>query len=154
MSSPAPESSETPGLDALRSWCGWHIAPSRAETVEVESDGGSVLFLPSLLVTDVTEVRDEAGDVVTDRRLRRAGFLRGQWRCDELYSVDLVHGYDVLPTELAEIVAQLDEGGVGRALVSRTEGPFAESYATSADLESQPISVRSLVARYRVPGGV
>lgn len=45
--------------DAVRSACGWHVAPSRTETdLRLDGRGGSVLTLPSLHVTAVASVVD------------------------------------------------------------------------------------------------
>lgn len=150
MSSPAPE--VTPGLAAVRSWCGWHIAPSVTESIKVEGEGGRVLLLPSLHVTDVTAIRNESGDETSGWKWRENGIVRGCWTCDELYEVDLTHGYTNMPAELVNIIDQIDGEGVGaRIATSQSTGPFAESFASSVDLEAQPLSVRSVLARYRLP---
>lgn len=149
MSSSTPE--ESAGLAAVRAWCGWHIAPSKTETVRVEGDGGRVMLLPSLHVTDVDEITNEAGSPVTSYKWRENGILRGWWACHDLYSVRLTHGYETLPSELTEVINQIDAAGVGtRSLASKSVGPFSESYG-AADLEAQPLSVRSIIARYALP---
>jgi hypothetical protein len=148
MSSPAPE--VTPGLAAVRSWCGWHVGPSVTETIRVESGGGRVLLLPSLHVTDVTAIRDESGNEVTGYKWRDNGIVRGHWRCEELYEIDLTHGYETMPSELLGIVDRLDAEGGDRVLTSVTRGPFSESYG-STDLEAQPITTRAIIGRYRLP---
>lgn len=146
MSSPAPE--VTPGLAAVRSWCGWHIAPSRPETVKVESEGGRVILLPSLFVTDCTEVRKEDDAAVTGWKVRQNGVARGHWAAEVEYAFDIVHGYEDMPQELLSIIAELDSG-VGPAVASHSAGPFSETYRSS-NLEDQPISVRAVVSRYRL----
>lgn len=150
MSSPAPE--VTPGLAAVRAWCGWHIAPKRAETLEVEGQGGRVLLLPSLHVEAVSEIRNEATTVITGYKARSNGVVRGCWREHDLYSVTLTHGYEEMPAELLAIVNRLDAEGVGaRAASSQSTGPFAQSFGSSTDLESQPVSARAVIARYALP---
>lgn len=143
----------TAGLDAVRAWCGWHIAPSQTETVEVEVDGGRVVLLPSLKVTAVSEVRNEDGDVVdpTSYKWRSNGVVRGYWCRDDLYAFDITHGYADMPSELQAIIDQLDADGVGaRQATSEGAGPFSRSFG-STDLESQPLSVRAVIARYALP---
>jgi len=147
MTSPAPETS--PGLAAVRAWCGWHIAPSKTETVKVEGGGGRVLLLPSLHVTNCTAVRDESGNAVTGWKVRENGIARGSWRDEELYEFDITHGYDQMPAELLGIVADLDSNGVGAVVKSKAIGPFSESYGS--DLALQPITTQAIVARYRIP---
>lgn len=136
------------GISAVVAYCGWHIAPSISETLQVEGDGGRVLLLPSLHVTNVTEVRDESGNVVTGWKARRNGVLRGCWKAEELYEVDVTHGYDAMPDEVEEIIAKLDAEGIGVGAVRVTvSGPFSQTY----DLSSQPITVRSVLDRYKLP---
>lgn len=140
----------TPGLAAVQSWCGWHVYPSVTETLKVEGMGGRVLLLPSLYVTNVTAIRDEDGTAVTGWKFRENGIVRGNWRCEELYEVDVVHGYDNIPADLESIVSKMEDDGVTlSALKSKGVGPFSESYGT--DLESQPITVRAIIGRYRLP---
>lgn len=141
---------ETPGLAAVRAWCGWHIAPSVTETVKVESEGGRVTLLPSLYVTGCTEVRDEDGSTVSDWKVRRNGVARGSWSAEVEYEFDITHGYAELPVELQPIVDELDSAGVGKVRKSINAGPFGESYG-GATLEEQPMSVRAVVARYMIP---
>lgn len=145
MPTPAP-----PGLAAVRSWCGWHVAPSVTETLSVESGGGRTLLLPSLHVTAVTEIRDESGEIVTGWKWRANGIIRGAWRCEELYEVDVTHGYDAMPDELQVVVDRLEADGTDRRATSITRGPFSETYG-AADLESQPITTRAIIGRYRLP---
>lgn len=148
MTSPAPE--VTPGLAAVRSWCGWHIAPSMDETLKVEGEGSRVILLPSLHLTDVTEVRDESGTVVTNYKWRENGIVRGSWRNEELYAFDVTHGFVEMPPELQAIIDQIDAAGVGaRSATAETSGPFSRSFGTT-DLESQPLSVRAVIARYKI----
>lgn len=136
------------GIDAVRSYCGWHIAPSTSETVSVEGDGGRVLLLPSLLITDTTEVRDESGNVVTGWKVRENGIARGYWLAEELYEFDITHGHETMPPELQDIINQVDAAGANSvALRSVTKGPFSESY----DLANAPLSVRAVLDRYRLP---
>ena len=137
------------GIDAVRSYCGWLIAPSTPATLKAEGDGGRVLLLPSLHITEVTEIRDEDGNAVTDAKVRENGVARRCWWANEvLYEFDVVHGYETMPPELQEIIDKLDAEGIGAAaLRSKTIGPFSESY----DLASQPLSVRAILDRYRLP---
>lgn len=149
MAEPTPSA----GLSAVRAWCGWHVAPSRTETVEVESDGASVMLLPSLHVTGVSEVRDEDAEVVSSDsyKWRKNGIVRGcWWKCNELYEFDITHGYDDMPLELQQIIDDLNASGVGSTVTRETSGPFSREFG-SADLESQPISVRSIISRYKLP---
>ena len=150
MPDPVPDSA---GLAAVQAWCGWHVAPSLTETVKVEGQGSRLLLLDSLRVTAITEVRNEAGDIVpsTTYKWRENGIVRGWWACEDLYSLDITHGYTNWPAELSVIINQIDADGVGsRLAASENAGPFQRSFA-APNLESQPISVRSVIARYKLP---
>jgi len=49
--------------EAVRQYCGWHIAPSITETVEkIEIGSQGIIMLPSLYVTDVASVVVTTGD--------------------------------------------------------------------------------------------
>lgn len=136
------------GIDAVRAYCGWHIAPPQTETVEVEGRGTRVLVLPSLRVTEVTEVRDEDGEIVTSEyKVRQNGVARGWWTAEVMYEFDITHGYDEMPAELQEIIDGLDGDDTFGTLKSRSVGPFSETY----DLTAAPMSVRSVLDRYRLP---
>ncbi len=148
MGTPADQAA---GAAAIAAWCGWHVAPTRTDTVKIEGDGGRVLLLPSLNVRSVTQILDEDGNEVTDYKWRQNGVLRGCWACEEEYTITFVHGYDSMPTELQAIVDTYSIDGTGSgALRSRAAGPFSESYGAS-DLEQQPMSVRAILGRYQLP---
>lgn len=101
--------------ESIRSEVGWHVAPSVVETLTVESEGTRYLFLPTLRLTGVTEVRnvtDPDNPVIvtgwtTANTLRfRAGCLlnRTGWPSGDL-EVDVVHGYDACPADLVPVAA-------------------------------------------------
>jgi hypothetical protein len=140
------------GIDTVKAYCGWHVAPSLSETVKVEGDGSRVLLLPSLHVTGVSEVRDEDNTVVTGWKVRENGVARGCWTPETLYSFDITHGYEEMPGEVAEIVADLDAR-------SGSAGAFAQvgqvRYATGSD--GAPIggalttAQKAVLDRYKLP---
>jgi hypothetical protein len=98
----------------LRREAGWHIAPRRTETVTVDGSDTRLLVLPTLELTDVTEVRDvtvlAAPVVVPDWRAARAGMLRrsGGWPRGYLsVAADITHGYEECPADLLPVIATL-----------------------------------------------
>lgn len=140
-------------VQALRNALGWHVAPSVEETITVDSRGGRYLFLPSLNITAVTEVRDVTGAtpvVITDwfqtggaTLVRDAG-----WPCREsAIEVDVTHGYSACPPDLFPVIAELCQS------ITRTQGLKSVSiddYSETLD----PSSVAALpptAAAYRVP---
>jgi hypothetical protein len=138
----------------VRAYCGWHIAPSRTETVEVRGKGGRTLMLPSLHVTDVVSVTaDETLLVVEDDYVWTAsGILdRGFYGCwsDVVVEVEMTHGYEEVPAEVTAAVQSLAQRMVdGTAgLTSKTIGPFSESYSGTVLSSSEMESLRG----YRIP---
>lgn len=140
--------------ESIRSGAGWHIAPSVTETVTVDSTFGPFLFLPTLFLTAVTAVRDVTdpdNPVTLDGwssapTVRfRAGCLRRNWSwpCGVL-EVDIVHGYDMCPSDLMAVAAQLCReakrgGEVARLVVGGVQRDFTGTAAPDA------------VARYTLP---
>ena len=52
------------GAEALvREYCGWHIAPSRTETVTVDGTGSTLVGLPTMWLTDLTAVTEDGNPV-------------------------------------------------------------------------------------------
>lgn len=136
----------------VRTYCRWHIAPSREETVTLYFDGyTNLLFLPSLHVTDVSLVVEGTTELATtDYAWRANGILKrvgGWWsRENEGVTITFTHGYDEPPADVTAAVQELAAiGSLGR-LKSKSAGPFSETY--SSDLNT--VDASSLSA-YRVP---
>lgn len=137
----------------LRSAAGWHIAPVVVETVTVDSDGGPILFLPTLHLVNVTEVRDVTGDtprVLTNWRKSATGTLTrlGGWPYGaSAIEVDMTHGYDECPPELLPLVVDgIRSQGKDRTLAAKSIGPFSESYRDGVTSTLDPA-----LARYAIP---
>lgn len=134
----------------IRGIAGWHIAPEVTETLTVESDGGRYLFLPTARIVEVTAVRDVAGDTpreLTGWRIKRdaAGVLIGYWPCGVI-EVDVTHGHAETPADLLPVIAaECRTHSRDRAVVSRSRGPFSESYRDEAP------TVDPTLARYILP---
>ena len=140
---------------AARSYCGWHIAPSRTDTVRVyASPSNAPILLPSLYVTAIVSVTDQ-GTLLdpTAYDFETCGILRRiDGRCwatgTGVVQVVFTHGYTTAPADVTEAIQALaavsGQGGVRQ----RTAGPFSESYV--GDLS--PLSHGAL-SRYRIPVG-
>ena len=144
---------------AVRSYCGWHIAPARTETVTAMSDGGGALVLPTMQVRDVTAVRQLTtdGPVVDDAwratpRLAAGVLLRTSdcWKYGGIYEVDCTHGYADVPPEVRAVVLDIANllatapGGVTRQVA----GPFQTEVA---EQNLTPLH-RMVLNFYRLPG--
>lgn len=111
---------------------GWHVAPSRTETVTVrhevsEPSMPELLILPSRYVTEVVEVRGPTGAAVPSAMLTtpREAMLEGRWSTGR-YEVDLTHGFDDVPADLLPLVAMLcNELRSDASLKSWSSGPFS-----------------------------
>ena len=146
---PFPAAVVNGAAGAIRAEAGWHIAPQVTETVEVETGCSRVALLPSLLVVDVTEVRDaDTGKVLDGWRVSRArGVLRrrhGVW--PEAIEVDLTHGYEKCPAELLPVIAERAQRG--RAGLVRQENIGARSVAFAQTYDSSNVGT---LARYTLP---
>lgn len=93
---------------AVRTYCGWHVAPSVTQTLVLDGPGGSLLVLPSLLVTDVAEVKN-AGTVLSDPEWSAAGMIRSHGWTTRFrgVSVTLTHGYDECPEDIYAVLEHM-----------------------------------------------
>lgn len=138
----------------LRSACGWHIAPSVTETLTAEaSPRRGVLFVESMHLTAVTEIRDPDGVVVDPDTYewRPAGIIErssGWWRAGT-YEVDVTHGYPDLPedarTAILQLASRLKEDPRNN-LAMQVRGPFTNQYR-----EQDAPAVVAALNRYRIP---
>lgn len=92
---------------AVRSYCGWHIAPVIEEDLILDGTGTGTVFVKSLHLVDVTAAEND-GTVLDPLTLEwsESGFVRidGLWT-DKLRAVTLTveHGFEEVP-DVAEIV--------------------------------------------------
>ena len=136
---------------ALRSDCGWHIAPVLTETVTADGSDTTLLFLPTLRLVSVSAVRDvtrTAPVTLTGWRKAGPGMLTRDfgWPCGyEAIEVDLVHGYEETPAELLPAVAfycqtqRLDQNVSSESLLSWSKTTRSTS-ETSPDLVAKVLS--------------
>ncbi len=138
----------------VRDYCGWHIAPSRTETVRIYGAPlGSPILLPSMYVTAIVSVTDQ-GTLVDPAAydFETAGILRrvDGWRwSDGLGVIEVVftHGYDTVPPAVTRAVQSIASQSAN-GLKSKSAGPFSESYFN----DLSPMD-RASLSRYRLPVG-
>lgn len=111
-------------LEAVRNYCGWHIAPVLSETIRLRSPDRVVFFLPTRNLVTVESVTQlgETVDLGTmtaevDGEVRRVLGYRYTF-CNEPLTVTFTHGYEVLPSEVAQVVMSLTK----RSLESPASG--------------------------------
>lgn len=145
---------------ALRNYLGWHVAPSRTETVVLDGVAGPFLPLPTLhRGATVSAVRDVTvtGSPVTItgwRKLREpALYLRnGYWPCEpSSIEVDLTHGYASCPVDLRPVVAEFCRSilAASGTLQSFHVDDYGETYDTSGG--STAAHVGDPKVYYRLP---
>lgn len=152
-----PGSPFVPGVvtsagDAVRSECGWHIAPPLTETVTVTTGRGRHVFVDTQRLTAVTEVRDVTDvtpvvlDGVTftpDGTLSRVG----GFGCDRTLELDIVHGFAACPPALLPIVAAAARTAGARSAVQKSLGSGSITLSSDADWATS-----ATVAAYTVVG--
>lgn len=135
---------------AVRSYCGWHIAPVVEETVILDGDGGTILALPTLRLVALTEVRVH-GETIDDVEWSADGTLRGSWP-DRWRSVQVTmsHGYE-MPGDLLGVVLDAAARAVKSELGGQAEqiGPF--SFSASEGSTSLFAHELAVLDRYRLP---
>lgn len=152
---PFPADVLTAAGEVVRTVCHWHIAPSVTATVKLDSDGGNYLFLPTLNLTAVTEVRDTSGSspvVLTDVKFEKNGTLYRKFRFPhgvQSVEVDFTHGYAACPTDLLPIVAAAARtSGDSRLPRQQSLGSASISYETA----SQATNAQKVLDSYTIPG--
>lgn len=136
----------------VRAHCGWHIAPSRTETITLVGSSASALFLPSLHVTAVTSVTED-GTVLdlADVLVSDAGVLTRlpgvSWTTpDKTVAVNYTHGYAEVPADVKLIVLSLASRLPSTGVTREQAGPFV----VQSEQQLTPIEMSTLAA-YRIP---
>lgn len=151
---PFPASIVTSAQARLERVLGWHVSPSKVETIKATGGRGADLdrlILPSRHITAVTEVRDWNGSVVPTWRLTGASeaILVGFWVPDAVYEVDVTHGYAALPADLLPELAGMCSSILRDPTVaSESAGPF------SVTLRNQLLAGSSTLRAYSIYSGV
>lgn len=106
----------------VRSFCRWQITPVYTETLTLDSEGGSVLQLPALVVSNVAQVTVD-GVPITDFTWSGDGMVSRPWTMCPTYDAELdqwvtggfpagfrritvtyTGGYDAAPAEIQAVV--------------------------------------------------
>ena len=148
---------------AVRDYCGWHVAPVVTETVTLDAYGTARLFLPSLKVRAVDAVTvdgtalDPSGYTWTeDGVLRRLDGALWPHRGQSV-AVTLTHGHE--PSEVAWIVGQvadrLEKAPNGAHVMARaTVGARQLEFRPTAGMIGLLGAERDALAPYRIVRGV
>lgn len=154
---PFPETIVDAAVSALRDDAGWHIAPSRTETMLIDAEGGRRLFLPTMYLTAVSEIRIVSADPVDipdpdGYQKSRRGVITASfwWPCrDESVEVDATHGYDTTPPSLFLVVAEYCQlTRMNIAVRQESAGGEAISYGTAGVLSPM---AQKVFNKYAIP---
>ena len=148
----SPDDSRVPGIvggasQAVRTYCGWHIAPVISETLTVDGPGGSELTLPTLRVVAVREVRVEGVALAeSDYDWSESGQIRlrcGEWpRRYRAVEVDVDHGFDA-PADVMQVVQQVATNAISSSMGATREqaGSVSITWALTAPNVSGGVSL-------------
>lgn len=130
---PFKDSTVKAAAGQVRRICGWHIAPSLTQSLTLDHDGSSVLYLPSLRVTDVASVRDLTGSTpreISNWRWSGAGMIEGSFPGGfRAVEVTLTHGYAECPDDLLPVLASRTQ----RRAMQESLGSRSVSYSAEGD---------------------
>ena len=144
-------------IAAIEDYCGWHVAPVREETIEVESDGSGVVFLPTLRIESISAVTVDGSTVTVKREdWSRNGWLRVSARCGVVVAVTLKHGFEVtesLKAAALGLAAMEQQSPDGRLISAQRLGDRQVSYYTPTQLTDvmTPGDPRLTLNRYVIP---
>lgn len=146
----------------VRAYCGWHIAPVRADdVVTVDGSGATVLALPTMNLRDVSEVTEDGQLVTLDTvSWSASGFLHrtAPWTTRlRGVVVTMEHGYADVPLEVQAVVlavaarAVVSPDGVVRSQVGSVSVTFSQSSFNVAGGVALLEHERGVLDRYRLP---
>lgn len=132
---------------AVRSYCGWHIAPEVTETVTIDGSGSSLQILPTMRLVDLVSITND-GTAVDSPEWSHDGFVRRSCWTRKLRGVvaEMTHGYEVWPDELESVTVELVAGAARAGVKAVTSGSHQVSFETT--LSSSQLGV---LDRYRLP---
>lgn len=143
----------------VRSYCGWHIAPSRTEDVTVAASFATTLTLPTLRLTAVSAVTEDAVAVTDDFTWTEAGVLTRPWFrwSSGPVVVSVTHGYDTPPPEVTAVVQAVAQRALDNPGSRPRDqvGPFAESFSQVGFNQAPALALldaeKAILDRYKLP---
>lgn len=144
--------------ERVRDFCGWHIAPSRTETLTVDGPGSRWLVLPTLRLTAVTSVTEDGALVdAGDYTWSAYGVLTrtyGSWtRRRSGIVVVFVHGFDAVPPPVVAVTRALAQRATDNAgsAARQQAGPFSMQYSGDGAVMGLLEGEKAALGRYRLP---
>lgn len=142
-------------LAAARNYCGWHVTPvANGEQITIDGTGTSVVVLPTLKVTDLTEVEEDGVILeLTDLNWSERGLIlkkSGHWWSTMFRSITVTfsHGYASAADFESVILSAIERGAFSSDSAPRVIGPFQYSDPGNADAVLFTDSERAVLDRY------
>lgn len=138
---------------ALRSYCGWHVAPSVTEEITVDGPGSLELMLPTMRLTDLQSVIED-GKSVDGLEWSAAGMVRKGARWSSRYRsivATMTHGWDSCPDDLLGVLTEAASRGVGGSTYSQVGQVRFAGSGPMPGSASFLIEQKAILARYRIP---
>lgn len=124
---------------AIRTECGWHVAPIITEELVLDGTGGTALLVPSKRVRSIISATSDGRDVTDQVKFsRRAGVLTlaSGWSCD-VGSIELTieHGYELAEvSDVAALIVTLTKrAATSGSIVQQSIGSASAKLATGRD---------------------
>lgn len=151
---------EQAATQAIRDYCGWHVAPVITDTLTLDGTGTDTVLLPSRRVEAIETVKVEGTELEADAFEWSAdGLLRRRDRCwPDRYralEVTLRHGFadmSALADVVASIVARVKIDPTG-ALANQRAGTQAVSFTAGATGGGLMRSEKERLDPYRLTWG-
>ena len=148
---------------AIRTECGWHVAPIITEDLVLDGTGGTSLLVPSLRIREITSATSDGRDVTAEVKFsRRAGVLNlaSGWSCDVgAIELTISHGFaaDEVPDVAALIVTLTKRAAQSTVIVQQSIGPASAKIATGRDGAALGVPLmeteKALLAPYKLNWG-
>lgn len=155
-----PATPEEAATQAIRDYCGWHVAPVIDATLTLDGTGTDTVLLPSRRVVDVTTVTVDGTSLPADAYEWSAdGLLRRRDGCwpdrYRVITVELKHGFassEVLSGVVESIVARARMDPTG-ALANQRAGTQSVGFASGASGGGLMQSEKDRLEPYRLTWG-
>ncbi len=151
---------EQAATQAIRDYCGWHVAPVITATLTLDGTGTDTVLLPSRRVVEIGAVKLDGTDLGAEEfEWSSDGLLRRRHGCwPERYrslEVTLEHGFEdmsALADVVASIVARVKIDPTG-ALANQRAGTQSVGFAAGASGGGLMQSEKERLAPYRLTWG-
>jgi hypothetical protein len=141
-------------LAAARHYCGWHVTPVLTDqTVTLDGPDSHLLVLPTLKLTELTEVAEDGEELVlADLNWSARGLIAkrsGYWWTPMFGAITVVfsHGYAAAPDFESVVLGAIERGAFSSEKAPSVIGPFQYS-GSLEDRSTFTDSERAVLDRY------